>query len=565
MSLKQEPELGKNFWLAMLLSMLVLVGYPYFMARFAPQKPAPQEEQGRGSRSVETSVAEATGVSERPQGGLPETRPQMIPSQAPEFFDYQNEEFKIRFSNLGATMIHLEQIGKVGPEAHGTIFYSRESRGAAVVNPGTFGLSFAYESADLAHTLFTLKPAAPGSDRVEYIYEKPGEYRITKAYVVSRGTPTIDLEIKIENLSAYEKNYPIELSYSMDYDPLAKADLRFNEAVAAGEKIETANSGKVEKKGFFTTKPVLWTALTKKYYMVAVRPEWKIVMAETRGVAGTPTMNTLLRMEPLTLTAGETQTRKVLVYAGPQHYDSLKKAGAGFEAYFSRGMLGFFKIWLLLSLNFLNVFLHNYGWSIIVLTLLIKVIFAPITHISFASQRKMQAIQPKMNALKERYKDNAEKLHKETMELFKRNRVNPMAGCLPMLVQMPVLIAMYHLLSEAVELQGAPFMGWIHDLSQPDRLFMFPFAIPFLGWDAFNLLPLFMIASQYGFQKIMPQPSTSPDQAMMFKFMPVMFGFISYNMPSGLVLYWSLQNLLSIGHHMLVSRSPISLHHEDKE
>jgi YidC/Oxa1 family membrane protein insertase len=176
----------------------------------------------------------------------------------------------------------------------------------------------------------------------------------------------------------------------------------------------------------------------------------------------------------------------------------------------------------------------------------------------------MQAIQPKMNSLKERYKDNAEKLHKETMELFKRNRVNPMAGCLPMLVQMPVLIAMYHLLSEAVELQGAPFVGWMHDLSQPDRLFMLPFTIPFLGWDAFNLLPLFMIASQYGFQKIMPQPSTSPDQAMMFKFMPVMFGFISYNMPSGLVLYWSLQNLLSIGHHMLVSRSPIDLHHEDK-
>ena len=118
---------------------------------------------------------------------------------------------------------------------------------------------------------------------------------------------------------------------------------------------------------------------------------------------------------------------------------------------------------------------------------------------------------------------------------------------------------------EAIELQGAPFIGWIHDLAQPDRFYMLPFTVPVLGWTSINILPFLMIASQYGFQKIMPQPSTSPDQTMMFAFMPVFFGFICYNMPSGLVLYWFVQNVLSIAHHMLVSRAPVLLHHEDKE
>jgi len=568
MSLKQEPELGKNFWLAMLLSMLVLMGYPYFMSKFVPQNTAAEnqhEVQGPSTETAPRDPALTQAAPQLPRGTTELSPAQVVLSQTPEYFDYESGQYKLRFSNLGASLVYLEQTSKAGHEAHGTVFYSRESSANALVSPGTFALRLAHESADLSYTFFKLKPHQPGSDRVEYEYEKPGEYRITKSFVMGRSLATIGLEIRLENLSAHDRHFPIELSYSLDYDPAAKVDFHFNEAIVMGEKIETAKADKVEKKGFFSNKPILWAGLAKKYYMIGVKPEWKIVAAETRGTSGVPTMNSMLRMEPVTLTPGETQTRKVLIYAGPQQYEHLKKTGAGFDAYFSRGMLGLFKVWLLVSLTYLNGFLHNYGWSIIALTVLIKVLFAPITHISFASQRKMQAIQPKMAALKERYKDNAEKLHKETMELFKRNRVNPMAGCLPMLVQMPVLIAMYHLLSEAVELQGAPFIGWMVDLSQPDRLFMFPFTVPFLGWDAFNLLPIFMIASQYGFQKIMPQPSTSPEQAMIFNLMPVMFGFISYNMPAGLVLYWSLQNLLSIAHHMLVSRSPVNLHHEDKD
>ena len=150
------------------------------------------------------------------------------------------------------------------------------------------------------------------------------------------------------------------------------------------------------------------------------------------------------------------------------------------------------------------------------------------------------------------------------MALFKRNRVNPMAGCLPMLIQMPVLMAMYRLLFEAVELQGAPFFGWITDLSQPDRLWPLPFTIPMLNWSSLNVLPFLMVLSQMGFQKVMPQTTTSPDQKMMVAIMPLFFGFICYNMRSGLVLYWFVQNLLSIAQYAISNRAHIELHHEDR-
>lgn len=140
-----------------------------------------------------------------------------------------------------------------------------------------------------------------------------------------------------------------------------------------------------------------------------------------------------------------------------------------------------------------------------------------------------------------------------------------MAGCLPMLVQMPILLAMFRLLPEAIELKGAPFMWWIQDLSQPDRFAMLPFTIPFLGWQALNLLPVLMILTQFWYQKVTPQVGTSPEQAKMMNFMPVFFGFICYNMSSGLVLYWIVQNLLSIIQQVFVNRIVVVLHHEDRE
>jgi YidC/Oxa1 family membrane protein insertase len=150
------------------------------------------------------------------------------------------------------------------------------------------------------------------------------------------------------------------------------------------------------------------------------------------------------------------------------------------------------------------------------------------------------------------------------MQLYKRNRVNPMGGCLPMLIQIPIFIAFYQVLSEAIELKGAPFIAWINDLSEPDRLFTFPVSIPFLG-DSFHLLPILMLASMVWQQKLTPQAGATPEQTKIMAFMPLIFGFIFYKMPSGLVLYWFVNNVLSIIHQIFIKRMVVVLHHEDRD
>ena len=153
---------------------------------------------------------------------------------------------------------------------------------------------------------------------------------------------------------------------------------------------------------------------------------------------------------------------------------------------------------------------------------LIKLVFALLTHVSYANMKKMQIIQPKMKAIQEHYKNDPQKQQRELMELYRRNKVNPVMGCLPMLIQIPIFIAMFRLLPEAIELHGAPFVGWITDLSAPDRLITFRASLPLLGWNSLNILPILMALSQLWYQKIMPQqPGASPEQANIMNFMPL--------------------------------------------
>ena len=163
----------------------------------------------------------------------------------------------------------------------------------------------------------------------------------------------------------------------------------------------------------------------------------------------------------------------------------------------------------------------------------------------------MQLLQQKIKALQEKYKDNKEKLNEATMKLYREEKVNPLAGCLPLLVQSPVFIALYQALNHTIALRGQPFVLWMTDLSQPDALFTMPFALPFLGAD-FNVLPILMAVAMY-FQTKLPPTTGGGQMAMMNTLMPVIFLFFFYQMPSGLVLYWLVNNLLSIAQQWYIN------------
>ncbi|MBV6519268.1 MAG: membrane protein insertase YidC [Candidatus Brocadia sp.] len=204
---------------------------------------------------------------------------------------------------------------------------------------------------------------------------------------------------------------------------------------------------------------------------------------------------------------------------------------------------------LLTFLNAVYRVIPNYGISIIVLTIIIKAILFPLTRKSQVSMFRMQQLQPMINQLKEKYKHDKQKMGREQMMLFKKYGVNPMSGCLPMLLQLPVFFALFRTLQLSFEMRQASFMFWINDLSRPDTLMMLPFSIPFIG-SALNILPLIMTGASFAQMKVTPKaPATDPQaqaQQKMMSFMPIMFAFVLYHMPSGLTVYWTTSTIFSI-------------------
>ncbi|HTH45907.1 MAG TPA: membrane protein insertase YidC [Candidatus Limnocylindria bacterium] len=254
-----------------------------------------------------------------------------------------------------------------------------------------------------------------------------------------------------------------------------------------------------------------------------------------------------------TLAAGHTLEQKFNVYAGPKEYFTLSQLDPQLDLVMDfSGFKGFFAKALLLSLNAIHHFIPSYGWSIIAITVIIKALFWPLTAASTRSMKRMQAIQPQLKALKDKYKDNPTKLNEQTLRVMKENKVNPAAGCLPMLIQMPVFIGFFFMLRTAIELRGASFL-WVSDLSQPDTLFVIPGLgfLPFLGINGvglpINLLPIIMgCTSLYLASLTPPSPQMDPAQQKMMKYMPVFFTLFLYNYSSGLTLYWTVQNLITV-------------------
>ena len=257
------------------------------------------------------------------------------------------------------------------------------------------------------------------------------------------------------------------------------------------------------------------------------------------------------------LEPGQFIERKINFYAGPKEYRTLARVADRFQNSVDLimgfgGFFGFFSKILLLGMNWLHFALKlPYGWAIIVITIIFKTLFWPLTQASTRSMKRMQALQPQMAAIKEKYKDDPLKANKRTMEFMKENKVSPLGGCLPMLLQMPVFIGFFYMIRTAIELRGATFL-WVSDLSKPDTLYIIKGLgfIPFLGTPEglpINLLPIFMGATMlWQAQLTPPSPGMDPAQAKMMRYMPLIFIGFLYNYSAGLALYWTVQNLLSV-------------------
>jgi YidC/Oxa1 family membrane protein insertase len=255
-----------------------------------------------------------------------------------------------------------------------------------------------------------------------------------------------------------------------------------------------------------------------------------------------------------TLTTNSSVTRQITLYAGPKEFRTLSLIGEEFHnradlaMNFGTGYGGlwgigtFFAKLLLSAMNWVHdVTTLSYGWTIVVITVLLRAAFWPLTAASLRSSKKMQALAPEIKVLKDKYKDDPQKFTQKQMELWKKNRVNPMSGCLPMLIQMPVFFGFYAMLRCAIELRGAHFL-WVADLTKPDTLFLIP------GFDfPFNLLPILMVGSMIWQAHLQPaSPGMDPSQQKMMRYMPLMFLLFLYNYSSGMALYMTISTLAGV-------------------
>ncbi|MBI4971153.1 MAG: membrane protein insertase YidC [Candidatus Omnitrophica bacterium] len=539
--------------LALGLSFLLIAFYPYILKTFFPSlvhQPAKTEQQtpetkaftpAPGASNTNTSFSNASSA-----------QPQAL--RAPKFNadveETRVDNYDVKISPAGA----LVQFLKLGDTTNGILINAQDG-------PGSFQVWLEGFEALSSGAIFERNRSVEKPGELVYQANLDSKIRMEKRYMFIPEKNAFILNLTFNNLTAqpiatrYELSSQIHFTEKSGYD---HAYVEFN--LNTPEKIYSKKVDKLKKEPYVYTGKTEWFSLSRKYLSVILKPESKFTPEEIRAKALSPdTMEAILKTQRFEIPAHGSASQDYLIYAGPNSYETLKSFGFGFQKILSKGFFGPLKIGMLLTLYWFYHWIPNYGVAIILLTVLIKILFSPLTHISFESMRRMHALQPKIKSLQAHYKADPQRMQKELMALYKKNKVNPLSGCLPMLLQMPIFIALYQALSQAVELRGASFFGWIHDLSQPDRLFTLPFSIPFLG-DGINILPLIMMGSMVWQQKLTPSSGMDPQQEKMMQFMPIMFGFMFYNLPSGLVIYWTLSNFLTIAHQLIIKRIPFQLH-----
>ncbi len=425
--------------------------------------------------------------------------------------------------------------------------------------PLTIGLSHLPGGVDLSRAEFKVN-----TDRVDatrdirnlvFTYTVPGRYRVQRTYTFNPKTYAIGCQVKVENLSRTDslRFQPLVYLYNRpDHDH--SGNFRGVQYLVHGKSVEEVKIQRIKPgvdKYNVRAKDVQWVAYSDPYFLTALVAPKPVPSNVNLTRLGLDLVSVAYQgpnqvVDPI---GGPYRARILdyMFYLGPKSTEALGLAGAQYQLPEAIDF-GFFDIIakpLLWVMKILYDIIPNYGVAIILLTILLKILFWPLTHKSYASMKRMGELQPKIKELRAQYADDKQKLNQEMMAMWKAHKVNPMGGCWPMLLQIPVFFALFEFLRSAIELRHAPFILWINDLSVPDRLPL-GFQIPYVD-KGLPVLTILMAVSMWLQMKITPSAGDPKQQKMMAMIMPAVFLFIFMGMPSGLVLYWLVYNILSIG------------------
>ncbi|MEX3897481.1 membrane protein insertase YidC [Paraburkholderia sp. BR10954] len=399
--------------------------------------------------------------------------------------------------------------------------------------------------------VFTLMPNQPtqlaeGQNSFQMSFESPekGGLRVIKTYTFTRGSYVIGVETKVQNVGTSPVTPQVYMELVRDDQPVETP--RFSHtfigpAVYTDEhhfqKMTFSDLDK-NKQNFVASANDGWVAMVQHYFASAWIPQ-EGVKRDFYAEKIDPSLYRVgMKQAMPTIQPGQTVSVSARLFAGPEEEQMLAGIAPGLDLVKDYGWVTIIAKPLFWLLSKIHSYVGNWGWSIVLLTLLIKAVFFPLSAASYKSMARMKAITPRMQALRERFKGDPQKMNAALMELYKTEKVNPFGGCLPVVIQIPVFISLYWVLLSSVEMRGAPWIWWIQDLSQQDPYF---------------ILPVLMAVSMFLQTKLNPTPP-DPIQAKMMMFMPIAFSVMFFFFPAGLVLYYVVNNVLSIAQQYYITR-----------
>lgn len=524
----------KKSLLAIVLSVVVLFVFQSYFAK-TPEGPVPDVSVIEDGAIVPKIINTITGKS--PEDDFKPEKKLNIDSNNLKEYTFNGSKYEAVFSNLGGggfksfKLKHFKE--SIKPDAPMVERVKVEKN-----DPLPQSLTFSSNDTQIYFDeLFDFEKISEN----EFLFKKSTKdgLKIERRYLLDSDSYKIDVDIVVINETdkAIEGTLKVSLFEREFKDETDSYNVQ-QQIVKIGEEIEKTDYSTIREESPILKGNINWFALEEKYFITAIILKENSAKRIIATDAGGSLVSSTVEFNELSIPKGGKATVSYSVYSGPKEMAILKTLNVGLEESVDMGWFKPLAEPLLRFLLFINKYTGNYGYSIIIVTILIKLLFFPLASKSYKSMGGMKKLQPQMTALKEKYKDDKARMSKEVMALYKKNKVNPLSGCLPMIVQIPVFIALYNVLLNTIDIRHAPFHFWIMDLSAK---------------DPYYVTPIIMGVTMFLQQKLSPSVPDAMQQKIMM-FMPIIFTAMFINLPSGLVLYWVINNILSIGQQYYIMK-----------
>ena len=521
-------------------------------------KPPEPKETPSGTPAVANPATPQASAAPPSAADLPKQASLPKPEQGPsisvtnlttgEKHSIKNEVLELEISATGASVINAKLLKQLGVDKKPITLLQITPQNQYFVRSGLISAT----SNDLPNHTATFVLSKSGrvdnKNFISFISEKGG-VRLEKTFFLSDGSYVVEVEHRVTQIGAQGAANLLVLYSELVRDGTAVSDSEFYSTFTGPalytdkEKFTKIDFSDIEKNKVTMPRQIPagepgWIAMVQHYFASAWLPSDKTVRDVYVGKVEQNLYRIGLQTPLAPLAAGASHIEKTRLFIGPQEETLLEKIAPGFDLIKDYGYLTVIAKPIFWLLEQIHSYVANWGWAIVILTLLIKLLFFPLSAASYKSMARMKEVQPRLMTLREQLKGDPQKLNRAMMDLYKQEKINPLGGCLPVVVQIPVFIALYWVLLSSVEMRNAPWILWINDLSVP---------------DPYYILPVIMAASMYVQVKLNPTPP-DPLQAKIMMWMPIVFSVMFFFFPAGLVLYWVVNNILSIAQQWQINQ-----------